>query len=206
MIGVYTALFGNYDTLQPTPYNGIVFTDQALKVDGWHTERVELPHDNPRYASRYYFDQSCLVMPEFFYTVMHGGNATLKVHPAELVELLPSGIDIGCLQHWQRQTVEAEAQACIRMHKDKRETIEAQMERYKDEGFSLDTRLSACILLVRRQTSRLREFETMWWNEVSSGSYRDQLSFDYCRWKLNFPVFYLPGSLRDYLVVGKHNG
>lgn len=201
---VYTALFGPYDHPLPAPYNGILFTDQDIKVDGWHIEKVKPPHEDLRYASRYYFDQSCLVMPEAEYTVMHGANAQLKVHPAELATMLPPDINLACLPHWTRASVYDEAQACIRMGKDKKNTIEAQMDRYRKDGFPEDAQLSACILLVRRNTEQLREFENFWWNEVANGSCRDQLSFDYSRWKLDFPIMYLPGRLSDYLRVGRH--
>ena len=50
----------------------------------------------------------------------------------------------------------------------------------------------------------LAAFEAFWWNEVKNGSCRDQLSFDYARWKLDMPIHYLPNHWRDYLMLGKH--
>jgi len=204
MIGLYTALFGNYDTIQPTKYNGILFTDQKyLDSDtGWKIEVVEAPHPDLRYASRYYFDQSCRVMPDYEYTIMHGANATLRWHPQDLVNLLPGNIDLACCEH-PRGNVYEEAKAVIRMGKDGKDVVNEQMERYRAEGFKGDD-LSALPLMVRRNTPALREFEDMLWQEVGGGSCRDQLAFDYCRWKLNFPIFRLSGRWTNYLDMRAH--
>lgn len=204
MIGIYTALFGNYDILQPAPFGGTVFTDQDINVTGWQAKNVEPVCTDLRYASRYYFDQSCRVMPECKYTIMHGANAQLVMRPDKLVEMLPDDIDIGVFRYPHRNNVYDEAIACIAHHKDSREIIESQMDRYSEDGFDGDG-LSACILMVRRNTPRLQEFESFWWNEVENGSCRDQLSFDYCRWKLGMPVFYLPFGWNEVIRVRKHN-
>lgn len=203
MIGVYTALFGNYDTLLPALHGGIVFTDQNITIPFWQMRYVTLPYRDPRYESRYYFDRSCLVMPDYEYTIMHGANAQLVMSPVDLVAKLPADIDIGLFRHPHRDNVYDEAEACIAYRKDKEEVIEKQMDRYQDEGFD-GKNLSACILMVRRNTSRLQEFEAMWWGEVNRGSCRDQLSFDYCRWKLGMPVYYLPFGWNEVFKVGKH--
>ena len=36
-----------------------------------------------------------------------------------------------------------------------------------------------------------------WWQEVTNGSYRDQLSFNYIAWKLRFSFHALDWDLRD---------
>ena len=213
MIAVYTALFGPYDQVMEPYYQQhydrvsfILFTDQQVKLGGWQVKRVDRPHPDPRYASRYFFDQSSLVLPEYDYTIMHGANARLTMPPAKIVEYLPDDIDIACFAHPHRQTVYEESEACIRYKKDSYGVVDAQMRRYADEGFPKDFRLSACILLVRRNTERLREFETMWWKEVRRGSCRDQLSFDYCRWRTGIEIVYLPGNpfQSPIFKVGKH--
>lgn len=204
MIGIYTALFGKYDQPKPAPWpDSFLFTDQKVKAEGWQIVNVNPPHTDVRYASRYYFDQSCLVMPDYEYTIMHGGNAQLKLSPEEMIKFLPPDVDMACCKHHHRSTVWQEAEAVIRMHKDTRDKVEPQMDRYRAEGFPGDD-LSACIILVRRNTPRMAEFETMWWNEVKNGSVRDQLSFDYCLWKLKFQVVKLPGTWHNYLNLQKH--
>lgn len=203
MIAVYTALFGPYDDVKPALYpNSFLFTDQDIEPDGWRVIKVKSPHEDSRYASRYYFAQSCLVLPAFEYTIMHGANAQLKVEPASLIKHLGDN-DLACCVHY-RQTVYDEAKAVIRMRKDDRDVVEAQMDRYRQAGFN-GAGLSALPIVVRYNSDRLQEFEAMLWDEVKNGSCRDQLAFDYCRWILKFPVSRLPDKWTHYINWGKHN-
>lgn len=205
MIGVYSALFGVYDDPPPITYDGVLFTDQDISPEGWDVRRVDAPHEDTRYASRFYFDQSCRVMPDCEYTIMHGANNYLKSEPVKILKHadLPRSIDIAVCKH-PRGSVYEETEACIRMGKDDALVINEQMARYRDEGFPESFPLSACIIMVRRNTPRLAEFEAFWWNEVKNGSCRDQLSFDYARWKLGVDVRYLPHHWRSYLKVARH--
>lgn len=202
MIGVYSALFGNYDKLLPIDYDVTLFTDQNISVEGWQAKIVNMPYSN-RYNSRFYFTSSCLALPECEFTILHGTNAILKHSPDKLVSLLPDGIDLACCLHHHRSNVFDEARAVIGYGKDKKAIVNKQMRRYKKEGFKGDN-LSATIMIIRRNTPALKEFEALWWDEVRSNSYRDQLSFDYARWKLDFPVHVLSGTWNDYIRLHKH--
>jgi len=193
-IGVYAAMFGYYDDSPRATFPTTLFTDQNVNPPGWNVVNVKAPCRDNSYSSRYYFNQSCLVMPDYEFTIMHSSAAHITASPERFLELLPNGIDIACWKHPHRENVYQEADACIRFGKDKPEIINAQMERYRAEGFPESVVLSACILLVRRNTPELREFETFWWNEVKNGSCRDQLSFDYTRWKLGIPIARIPGD------------
>lgn len=206
-IGIYAAMFGYYDDPPRALYPTTLFTNQNVRPEGWDVKQVEPPCKSNSYSSRYYFNQSCLVMPEYDFTIMHSSAAHITAPPERFLEFLPDGVDIACWKHPHRENVYQEAKACIRFHKDKPEVINVQMERYRSKGFPKSVVLSACILLVRRNTPRLREFEDFWWNEVKNGSCRDQLSFDYARWKLNMPIAYIPGSpyrRGDLFRIKKH--
>jgi hypothetical protein len=207
---VYTALFGNYDILLPPlvidpEWEYIVFTDNAFDAPApWQVRVEQRPHPDLRKASRYYLDQSCLVLPEAEYTVMHGANAQLNCSPTSLLSFLGSN-DIAVFKHPHRESVYDEEKAVIALGKDRLEHTAPQMERYRQEGFP-GTQLCACGLLVRHSTLALDEFEKAWWKEVQIGSYRDQLSFDYCRWKLGIDVSYLPGDIFacEFLRINSH--
>lgn len=208
MIAIYTALFGDYDKVQPAKWdNSFLFTDQDIKVNGWNkiiigngiidTLRIE----DSKLLSRYWFNLGF----KWFgseYTIMHGANAQLKVNPEELIQYLGDN-DIAVCKH-PRKNVYDEAKAVIRMGKDKAEIVNSQMERYKSEGFDGND-LSALILVIRRNTPMLREFSLALWEEIKNNSHRDQLAFDYMRWKMNFPISRLPKHWNNYLNLRKHN-
>ena len=211
MIAVYTALFGDYDTLKAplfidTMADYIVFTDNEHLAAPfpWQVRSVEAPHPDPGKASRFYLDQSCRVLPEYKWTIKHGANARLNCEVSYLLSFLKEN-NIAVFKHPHRDNVYDEEKAVIQMGKDSRKNTAAQMLRYHRDGFP-GTPLSACALMVRKNTPNVRQLEDLWWDEVREGSYRDQLSFDYCRWKLGIGVSYLPGTLfsTDYFRVGPH--
>lgn len=205
MIAVYTALFGPYDTVQPAVYpNSYLITDQDIKPDNWIISRRDNFRYDNRKKSRFWFNLGFCYVPlyNYEYTVMHGANAQLKVNPKELIKHLGDN-DIAVCAH-PRKNVYDEAKAVIRMRKDNRDVVEAQMERYRQDGFNGDG-LSALILVVRRNTDRLKDFSLALWDEIQSGSHRDQLAFDYVRWKMNFPISRLPKHWNNYLRLQKHN-
>ncbi len=198
-IAVYTANFSQYDPVvrEPTYVNPnvdyIYFTDHPFTSTIWQVRVVSPPDSDPRRASRYYFDQSTLVLPDYDITIMHGSNANLTCDPETLITYLGE-CNIAAFVHPHRTSVYQEAEAVISMGKDSADTVRPQMARYRADGFPDTARLSTCILLVRRNCEQIKALEQLWHNEVSLGSHRDQLSFDYCRWKLNVPIAYIPGD------------
>ncbi len=199
-VAVYTAIFGEYDRLLPVKTAGdnsyICFTDHYPYDDvssPWQVRVVDMPHPDPRFASRYYFDQSTVVLPEYEYTIMHSGNAALTVLPEILLAYLAK-TDIAAFRHPRRDSVYKEPYAIARSNIDTWDNMSRQIARYRSEGFSGQP-FSACTLLVRRNTPKIQEFEKMWWREVKGGTHRDQLSFDYVRWKLGVKITYIPGHV-----------
>ena len=56
--------------------------------------------------------------------------------------------------------------------------------RYLDEGFpSENFGLHETGVLVEKNNESVSEYNEKWWKEVRCNSVRDQLSFDYIRWK-----------------------
>ena len=65
-------------------------------------------------------------------------------------------------------------------------------------------------MLVRKHNEiDVIEISEDWWEEVKSGSRRDQLSFNYVAWKNNFNIKYMDGDIRnnEYFVLPRpHKG
>jgi hypothetical protein len=197
-LAVYTAIFGGYDTLMKGEKLGdcdyICFSDEEMETPPpWQLRVVERPHPDPSYASRYYFDQSTVALPDYEYTIMHGGNRILIVKPESLLKYLKT-TDIAAYQHPMHRTLEREFNAIMRLEKAEEKIMRAQIERYRADGFPCG-HVTACTILIRRNTPAVQKFEKMWWNEVKNGSRRDQISFDYVRWKLKMKVTHIPGNV-----------
>jgi hypothetical protein len=202
---VYTAIFGAIPDvlraprgLRADPSVGYVsFSDarEARAKPPWETRPAAFVDPDARRMARYHKTLSHVLFPEATYTIWHDGNIRLKVDPWKLVdEHLGSGVDVASFRHRDRGCVYEELEACIRLGKDDPALMTAQIERYRAAGYPDRNGLAETGVLVRRHTARVREFNEAWWREIENGSVRDQLSFDYVRWRLGLAQAYLPGQ------------
>lgn len=100
--------------------------------------------------------------------------------------------------HPARRCIYEEANTCISLKKDSREVIEAQVEKYRAEGYPERAGLAETGILLRKHNDRKCQLVgNLWASEMLRGSCRDQLSFNYACWKLHF----LSGCLSNEFKV-----
>lgn len=89
------------------------------------------------------------------------------------------------------------------------------MERYKKEGMPRNLGLiETNLMVINLRHTATRPFFELWKKEIEAGSHRDQLSINYCLWKLGIKhkaIFKEKMSLRDskdfgYFGHGKNSG
>jgi hypothetical protein len=134
-------------------------------------------------------------------TIWIDGSVQPKVDLAVLLKTLGDA-DIAMYRHPLRGCAYQEAEACIEFNKDRAEVIMKQMDRYESEGFPHDFGLVASGMVVCGEGAR--KLNEMWWTEISLGSKRDQLSFDYCRWRTGVSFKEIPGSIYDGNLCNLH--
>ena len=183
---VYTAIFGNYDTpLQPKVINEdwdyILFTDQNKNTGIW--EKRILKTRNSRLQAREiklnfskYLSYDVIFWIDANVVVNCDLDAFIENHTSEVVTL----------KHPHRKNIAEEAYACKKYRKDMHKKIDSQVGYYKKQGYGFDNGLVATTIMLRRNTTAVREFCSQWWREVSTQSIRDQLSFNYVLWK--YPI------------------
>jgi len=192
---VYSAVFGNYDTLHPAAYPSLCFTDGGmLSVDGWSYHGIYSGRD-PKWANR-----QCKILShkhlDTEYSIYHDGNVQMLTSPDKLIADYLGDADIAVFAHPEgRDCIYDEAREVLRQHKAKPGAVGAQTERYRQDGFPTRFGLSACYVIIRRHTGAVRRFNGLWWNEYEEGAKRDQLSFDYVRWKTGIKVATILGNL-----------
>ena len=92
-------------------------------------------------------------------------------------------------RHPARDCVYREAEKVIQLKKDSPAIVRPQVEGYKKEGFPEKFGLFETSVILRRHNQReVAVFDNMWASEIMRGSHRDQLSFDYCRWKTGLEI------------------
>lgn len=190
---VYSAVFGGYDTLHPTDYQSLCFTDGKMApIIGWDY-RIIYADKDPKWANRH-----CkLLVHEHLnteYSIYHDGNIRMLIDPEEAVRWLEDA-DIAVFAHPERDCVYDEALACIQLHKAPASAVRPHMARYRQEGYPAHNGLAACWVVIRRHTEAVKRFNQAWWEEYTKGAKRDQLGFDHTCWKLGMRYEIIPGNL-----------
>jgi len=95
--------------------------------------------------------------------------------------------------HPRRDCAYAEGAVCVSQGLDDPQVINSQLERYRAEDYPYDNGLVMGGMIARKHNKRTQRINEAWWDEVITGSYRDQLSFNYVLWKLQLEI-----DLSDY--------
>jgi hypothetical protein len=89
-----------------------------------------------------------------------------------------------------------EALHCINRKKDCPTVIAEQMARYRQEEMPTDFGMSENNVIFRyHRKAHVRKIMELWWQEIISGSRRDQLSLSFVLWKeASTPRFFFEGQ------------
>jgi hypothetical protein len=205
----YTVIFGGYDVLQPTPYPGTCITDHGGSLpSGWEClwfARLESLGWDDKTASRYpkmkpyaFFDND-----QFLY---HDGSVQLHVPPKQFIDFLGRA-HIAAFLHPQRDCIYDEGDVCAGCGAAEPEAVAKQMDDYREDGYPAHNGLHASTLLVWRNSARGGILGNLWWEQfLKYETRRDQLSLDYCLWKLGMKCATIPGNLwnNELMDVGHH--
>ena len=179
---VYTAVVADYDDLMPFEFDdveAVCFTDRTDAVPaGWSAVRVNAPC-GVRLA-RQIKVLSHKYAGDAEWSIWIDGNLQLRVHPHEIVRcVIGGGADLASFRHPERECTYNEAQIVQFLELDDSELVDRQMERYRVERLPRRFGLLETAIVVRRNTARVRQLNQLWWQEISHGSHRDQLSAMY---------------------------
>lgn len=210
---VYTANIGSYDNLVP-PLPGIddnagfvshicFASELPGPVKGWKQIPAQMTQLRSQREARRYKALSHLYMQDWEWSIWMDAHGKLKVHPRYLVGLLGDQ-DMGVFQHPVRDCIYDEASAVVELGKETEAVVKRQMAAYLNAGYPRQRGLAGTGLVVRRHTPEVARFNEAWWAQISAGSVRDQLSFDYVCWKLGIMYAILPGDLWDNQLVEWH--
>ena len=193
-LAVYTSLIGNYDELQ-TPLvveqgcDYFCLTDNPnLKSLFWKVILVE----NKEGLDSVRFQRKTKLMPHLYfpqYTHSLYVDASILIRGSvwDWIERNTTGKPWLVFQHPERDCVYQEAEACKTLQKDNSELIDAQMVRYRKEGYPEHNGMTWNAIIYRRHMeSAVIALEEAWFDEILKGSRRDQLSFNYVCWKNGF--------------------
>jgi hypothetical protein len=200
-IVVYTAIVGGYDVLRPPHPDSdcphYCFTDGNYECEGWETICINKKYATPRLdARRCKVLGPCELFQEYDISIWIDGAVREKVAINEdLTDKLLKGNDLARFSHRQRNCAWQEVDACVKSKKDNEAIMRAQVGWYFYDGFPSKYGLTHTGVLIRRHNKKCEMFCREWWKCIRSGSWRDQLSFDYCRWKTDLSCSFIPGTI-----------
>lgn len=204
---VYTAIFGKKDVLLDPEVvepgvEYICYSDQPQKSKVWRCIVSEPTNPDPCRAAKIF-----KIMPQLFPelkgkdTIWTDANLQLCKSITPLFEEMDE--DIGFFNHpYELQCcIYREARACQKKDYDNRKLIRDTVIRYRDEGHPSNWGLPMGRFILRRQTDQIIEFNEKWWEEISRGSRRDQLSLPVILRRMALPFhMFDPASFSSFSV------
>lgn len=186
-------MFGNYDRIsavnsQHWACDFICFTDRPdLIAPGWQVKVMDTQQQPPNIASRRHKILAHLYLPQYQYSLYLDGNIRLHADPSPLFAQYLATTDLAIPKHPERDCIYEELDVCTVLGLVDHATAQAQAQRYLATGFPHHAGLSETNVLLRRHHApEVVELMTAWYAELLNGGSRDQFSFNYWLWKLNF--------------------
>ncbi len=180
---IYTAIFGRYEELKEPAlitqgWDYYCFTDQPMKSNCWRIISLDKA-DNPILKAR---EIKISWLPESEKSLWVDGSFIINCNLDEWWNkhfLSPMTV----IKHPVRDCYYAEA-VRIASTRQGYENALIQAEKYKLAGVPLHSGLIQSGILMRENTSEVREFCSLWWEQIKLST-RDQIGFAYAEWKLD---------------------
>lgn len=198
-IAVYTAVYGNYDTIKPIKFKSsncdyYIFSDCNVDDNlGWTKKGCRFPKNvtNNTLKNRYLKMNPHLFFSNYDYSIYIDATLVINYDISLLINRLDKKF-IGMFSHEEtRNCIYDEAKAVIKAGRAPKEIVEDQMSRYAKEGFPKNFGLTENNIIVRKHNDHACiELMELWWNEFifDKNSKRDQLCFMYSLWKLGHTI------------------
>jgi len=227
---VYTAMYGDYDTLKPQPVQDvpcdfICFTDKKDLADPsgcWHIILAPQPPVHPRMQAKYFKLMSHRVFPDGqlaprydwpgrrkTYDFVVWTDASIRIFSSAFVREICG--DVGenkwaMPPHPQRDCIYREASYSTHLAKYKDQPLEEQAASYRAAGHPEHWGLWACGLIARsgQLPEKVKALGEAWWEENLRWSYQDQVSLPYLLRRHHVGVDIIPRSLSDGFGVYSH--
>lgn len=193
-IVVYTCNVGSYDKIREPVFKDpkvsyFLFTDnKCLKCKVWEIVYIDSSKINsdPQRVARYIKTHSHTLLPKT-HKISIWVDSCYQILVDDFVSFCNINLhsDISLYKHPKRNSVYDEFDVCHKLALDYTNLINVQKEKYIKEGFPAFCQLYHTALILRKNNEIIKEFNKLWWQEISNYSKRDQLSFSYCLWKLN---------------------
>jgi len=165
----------------------------------WRVECLAPRDANPRRCARAYKTLAHEVFPSAAYSLWLDGNVVFHGESlAPLIDRFLRDCDVALFGHQESDCTYHHAERLVALGVETPEVVSRQVERYRQEGLPAHAGMVATGAILRRHTAAVRRFNERWYDEVQGGSVRDQLSFNYCAWRLGLRYSVFPGYFNEW--------
>jgi hypothetical protein len=212
-IVIYTAIFGGYDGLLPQKkikgVDFVCFSDRPLRAKPWEVRMVAPRFSDPTRCAREVKVRPHRYFPDHTYSVWIDGNYLIV---GDIVTLIDNVMATSNMAYFDHRLTYPDARDCVYEEfesimelgrkagrfKDDPAIMTQQIGRYRSEGYPPHNGLIFSSILLRRHHSPdVQRTMERWWNEIASGSKRDQLSFNYAAWKEHLDGHVIKENVRN---------
>lgn len=200
---VYSCIFNNYDKIQEPLFiepnvSYYLFSDKIIpNLKYWKLiliDYTKLDLD-PQRAARLIKLNPNNFLPKHNISIWIDSCYQIRINNLKMfITLNLQDKDICLFKHPKRNCVYEEIKVCKEKKLDHSNLLEKQQEKYLKEGFPRNFGLYHTAFLIRKNNEFTNKFNKLWWKELNKFSKRDQISFSYCLWKLN----YIPNTIGNY--------
>jgi hypothetical protein len=119
------------------------------------------------------------------------GNVDILKPPTQVVNELLGDADIAICRHPKRINELEEGAHIIKEKVEYEDIVLKQLKKYKEDILYTPDLLCFATVLIRRHTKEVEAFNNYWWSEITTGSFRDQISLPYVisKHKLKYNIF-----------------
>jgi len=188
---IYTSIAGGYDNLK-TPlfsqdnFDFYAFSDvQSDPVEPWENVPFDQHSDDPVRSAKKPKIMPHLYFPDYEWSLWIDANMfMLKDLSTYINAVIENRSKVGLFEHPERSLLSEEVDELCNLERDDPALMRKQFDRYLAEGWDNQLPLYECNFIIRRHNDPdVSRAMTLWWNEITGNSRRDQISFPYSMWK-----------------------
>lgn len=207
---VYTCITNGYDKLKPLKWEDgvkyVCFSDGTVNPIGkWEMRPIDRwrNYKNARLTARYYKTHPHILFPDHKWSVWIDGSITPKISLRNIITELDKNGDIFSASSHCYSTFSKEFEEILIARYEDENIIRDIVKRYNKEKVPNNIGLHTTNKLIRLNVDIIKTFNEQWWDEIKRNSIRDQVSFDYVRWKLGIKIAELNNNY--FLWNNKHD-
>lgn len=212
-IVICTAITNGYDELKTPEFvdercDYICFTDNPeVKSDVWKIRPIPTSGESNQSAKQIKVLTHCF-LPEYDWSIWVDGKFCITGDLVRLLNVYAINSNFLSFMHYRRKSVFSEAEIIKRAGFEQAEIVDCMMKRYRQEGYTDENELiEGGVLWKRHNAPEIIRLMEVWWEEITRYSKRDQLSFNYCAWKIQVFCDMIDMNIYDnpYLKAYPHN-